>query len=66
MPDRQMEERIAHLEKTVDELSAMLAARGAEVDRLLARVDRLMAREAEREAAGSGGVILGDERPPHY
>ncbi|WP_425091751.1 SlyX family protein [Tropicimonas sp. S265A] len=66
MADQALEERIAHLEKTVDELSAMLAARGVEIDQLQARVTRLMAREAERDAEGTGGVILGDERPPHY
>jgi len=25
-----------------------------------------MQREASREAEGTGGVVLGDERPPHY
>ncbi len=66
MSDKVLEERIAHLEKSVDDLSAELAARGRELDRLTAWVERLIAREAERDAEGSGGVILGDERPPHY
>jgi SlyX protein len=26
----------------------------------------LMRREGERDAAGGGGVVVGDERPPHY
>jgi SlyX protein len=26
----------------------------------------LMQRESAREAEGGGGVITGDERPPHY
>jgi len=25
-----------------------------------------MQREGEREAAGSDGVVIGNERPPHY
>jgi SlyX protein len=66
MSDHALEERIAHLEKTVDELSTMLATRGAEIDLLTARVERLLVRERQREAEGTGGVILGDERPPHY
>ena len=37
-----------------------------EIATLTRRVEILMRREGEREAAGSGGVILGDERPPHY
>ena len=30
------------------------------------RVAMLMEREAMREADGSGGVVIGNERPPHY
>jgi SlyX protein len=26
----------------------------------------LMQREGEREAEQSGGIVVGDERPPHY
>jgi len=61
-----LEERIAHLERTLDELSAVVAHQDAEIRRLTDRVRLLMEREAAREAEGSGGVILGDERPPHY
>lgn len=60
------EERIAHLEKTVDDLSAVVARQDAEIAVLKRRVEMLMGREAAREAEGTGGVILGDERPPHY
>jgi len=66
MSEQDLQERIAHLEKTLDEVSAMLARRGAEIDRLSAQVQMLNKREADREAQGTGGVILGDERPPHY
>ena len=38
----------------------------AEIDRLRARVDMLIQREAARQSDSDGGVILGDERPPHY
>ncbi len=61
-----LEERLAHLIHTVDELSDVVARQQAEIDRLTRRVEMLMQREASREAEGSGGVILGDERPPHY
>ena len=57
-----LEERIAHLTRTVDELSDVVAAQAGEIERLTRRVALLTAREAE----GGGGVILGDERPPHY
>jgi SlyX protein len=61
-----LEERIAHLTRLTEDLSDTVAAQAKEIARLTARVDMLMHREAEREAAGSGGVVFGDERPPHY
>lgn len=62
----QLEEKIAHLLRAVDDLSDIVAQQQNEIDRLTARVHMLMRREGEREAAGSGGVVVGDERPPHY
>ncbi|WP_170527643.1 SlyX family protein [Ruegeria arenilitoris] len=61
-----LEEKIAHLTRTVDDLSMVVAKQHDEIDRLTRRVAMLMQREAERAQEGSGGVILGDERPPHY
>lgn len=62
----ELEERIAHLIRAVDDLSDVAARQQTEIDRLTRRVEMLMQREAERDAAQSGGVILGDERPPHW
>ncbi|WP_299651957.1 SlyX family protein [uncultured Tateyamaria sp.] len=61
-----MEEQIAHLERTVDELSEVVARQETEIALLVRRVQMLMEREAQREADGGGGVVIGDERPPHY
>ena len=61
-----LEERIAYLERVSDDLSATVARQDREIDRLNARVAMLLQREAERQAEGSGGIVLGDERPPHY
>lgn len=61
-----LEERLAHLIRTVDDLSDTVARQDAEIARLTARVAMLLQREAEREADIPGGVIIGDERPPHY
>ena len=61
-----LEERIAHLMRVTDDLSDTVATQGKEIDRLTARVEMLLRREAEREAEGTGGIVLGDERPPHY
>jgi SlyX protein len=61
-----IEERLAYLERTTDELSEVVARQAREIEVLERRVEMLMKREAGREAEGSGGVVLGDERPPHY
>lgn len=61
-----IEEQIAHLTHTVDELSQIIAAQADEIVTLNRRVHMLMQREGERESAGGGGVVMGDERPPHY
>ena len=62
----EIEERLAHLERLADELNEVVAGQAREIDRLTARVAMLMEREAMREVEGTGGVIVGDEKPPHY
>ena len=61
-----LEEQIAHLTRTVEDLSDIVARQEKEISTLNRRVEMLMRREGEREASGSGGVIVADERPPHY
>jgi SlyX protein len=66
MTDQQdMEERVAHLTRAVDDLSEVVARQSAEIDRLARRVGLLMEREADREAEG-GTIPLADQRPPHW
>lgn len=60
-----LEERIAHLTRSFDDLSDVVARQAREIERLSLRVGLLMEREAEREAEG-GGVPLADQRPPHW
>jgi SlyX protein len=61
-----LEEKIAHLTRTVEDLSDVVARQETEIATLTRRVFMLMQREGEREAQASGGAVLGDERPPHY
>ncbi|GHF57020.1 SlyX family protein [Seohaeicola zhoushanensis] len=61
-----LEEQIAHLTRTIDELNEVVTQQQRDIDRLLRQVQMLLDREAQREAEGGGGVIIGDERPPHY
>ncbi len=59
-------EHLAHLTRMVEELSDVVARQDKEIDRLTRKVEMLSMREAEREAEATGGIVLGDERPPHY
>lgn len=61
-----LEEQIAHLQRAVEEMSDVIARQDSEIALLTRRVQMLMEREAERQAEQTGGVVLGDERPPHY
>ena len=62
----QLEEKIAHLTRSVDDLSEVVARQDTEITRLTALVDVLVNRARDADQDGGGGVILGDERPPHY
>ena len=61
-----LEEQIAHLTRTVEDLSDIVARQERELALLTRRAQMLMEREAERESQGGGGGVVGDERPPHY
>ncbi len=61
-----LEEQIAHLTRTVDDLSDVVARQGREIDVLTRRVEMLLRREAEREADSGAGIPLADQRPPHW
>ncbi|MBT0959387.1 SlyX family protein [Alphaproteobacteria bacterium KMM 3653] len=62
----EIEEKIAHLTRSIDELSDELIRQNKEIETLTRQVTRLVQRAANSENEGTGGVILGDERPPHY
>ena len=57
-----LEERIAHLMRSVEDLSDVVARQGREMDRLTRLTGLLMEREAGRE----DGVALADQKPPHW
>jgi len=61
-----LEEHIAHLTRTLDELSDVVARQEKEIETLSRRVHMLLEREARRQDEGSGGVFIADERPPHW
>ena len=61
-----LEEKIAHLTRMVEDLSDVVARQETEIAMLTRRVQLLMEREAERESAMDGHVVLANERPPHW
>lgn len=63
MDQTAFEERVAHLIAAVDDLSGVVARQDRVIDRLQRQVALLLAREAEREAPGSGEA---DAPPPHW
>lgn len=65
MTDRQdlVEERVAHLTRTVEELSDVVAAQATEIDRLTRRMAMMMERMAGPD---DQGAVFTDQRPPHW
>lgn len=61
-----LEELVAHMAKTVDELSDVVARQERELEHAARRLGLLMEREAGREADAGGTVALADQRPPHW
>lgn len=61
-----VEEQIAHLTRTVDDLSEVIARQETELARLAGKVSRLVEREASREVAEGAEIPLADQRPPHW
>ena len=61
-----LEEKIAHLTRVVDDLSDIVARQERELSRLTHRVQMLMEREASREYDAGGSIPLADQKPPHW
>ncbi|MCT8161186.1 SlyX family protein [Pseudoruegeria sp. SHC-113] len=62
----QLEELIAHLTRTVEDLSDVIARQDQDIARLKGRVQLLVEREAQREADDGSSIPLADQRPPHW
>lgn len=60
-----LEERLAHLIGSLEDLSDVVVRQGREIDTLTRRVHLLMEREAEREAAMAEAPAA-NVKPPHW
>lgn len=67
MPDRldAIEEKLAHLEHAVNELSDVVARQQKELDRAQERNQRLLDKIAAMES-DAGASATAFEKPPHY
>lgn len=61
-----LEEKIAHLTKTVEDLSDIVARQENELSVMGNRVRMLLERAAEQELDVGGTAVLADQRPPHW
>jgi SlyX protein len=61
----QLEERAAHLERMVEDLSGVVARQDRDIHALQRRVGLLLEREADREAQALLSAPA-NEKPPHY
>ncbi|GHC65959.1 SlyX family protein [Neogemmobacter tilapiae] len=61
----QLEEKVAHLTRAVEDLSDVVARQAKELDRLTRLTQLLAEREAEREASGLEGPAA-NQKPPHW
>jgi SlyX protein len=60
------EEAVAHLTRTVEDLSEVVARQSREIEALTRRVALLLERAAEAEAMAGGAIPLADQKPPHW
>jgi SlyX protein len=61
----QLQERLTHLTRMVEDLSDVVASQGREIDKLTCSLTLVVERMNDR-GQGDGGPPLADERPPHY
>lgn len=61
-----LEERIAHLTRTVEDLSDVVARQEKELAMATRRIAMLMEREAGRELDAGGTIPMADQKPPHW
>lgn len=62
----QIEEKLAHLIRSVDDLSDVVTTQQKTIELLERRVQMLMERAATQEADQGSYIYTGPEKPPHY
>ena len=60
------EVHIAHLTRTVDELSDQVARQADQIDRLCVRFQILLDRLSKQDVGDASDAPIVDQRPPHW
>jgi SlyX protein len=61
-----LEEQLAHLTRSVEDLSDVVARQEGEISVLRRKLESMQAREAERGLSEGGSIALADQRPPPW
>lgn len=62
----ELEIQVAHLTRANEELSDVVARQAKRLEVMEKRLELLLERAREHEAANVGSHVFGDERPPHW
>ena len=62
----ELEIQLAHVTRTAEELSEIVADQANRLERAEKRIHMLMQRAAEAEAQAMSGIAIGDKPPPHW
>jgi SlyX protein len=62
----EIEEKLAHLTRAVEDMSDVVARQQEEIAVLQRRVQMLMERAAQQETDQGSYIYTGPEKPPHY
>ena len=63
---RSLQERIAHLEKHIEEQDSEVYQLSKRIDSLIREIKKYESRFAALEQGGGSGRMPADEKPPHY
>lgn len=62
----ELEIQLAHLARANEDLSDVVAQQAKQLAAMEKRLNLLLERAREQEAAGIGGHVFGEEKPPHW
>lgn len=62
----ELEIQLSHALRTVEELSEVAADQAKRLEQVEKRIQMLMQRAAEAETQSDGGIVVGNQPPPHW